>query len=420
VDVRLVNAEESMDRGPVARSGRLVRDVAIDRREPDVSETRQHKAGWRSWLSPWPDAGPLSTRQLAVRRTVWWLVMTSPCWLMLPIAFGDLRAFAFIIWMIPIGMQLIVLSRRRIGDESHCAACGYEVGPMENRPRRCPECGADWYGSGALVRGRRQNDRLILWIGIGLIVLTVPFVWNRVFLRGLEWRILPVGMLTPELRDPNGLVSDEAWTALTSRSLTPNESARIAEALLDRRLVDYMLDGREIAWLEANLPTLTTRADLTDRYYQEWLQLDLGVPKQVRTGTPFVVTAKPRPRFWSSNAIAVQAWVTHIFIGDSSEPVISPMVQLNASEIFPQDGQWFFRAPGSRSLEKMPPHKWTIPAVPSKTGPSKVRVEIIHIAGPRQFAYQPGLVRSGDQITVDPRATYVKTIELSVPIDVTE
>ena len=71
--------------------------------------------------------------------------------------------------LLTLGMMLLVfvvgatllswgLRGRRAGDHPHCRGCGFDLTGLPASSGRCPECGADLAGPGAVARGERRHE----------------------------------------------------------------------------------------------------------------------------------------------------------------------------------------------------------------------------------------------------------------------
>lgn len=81
------------------------------------------------------------------------------------------------------GVMLVVRSRRRgsVHEYPACGKCGYDVTATVGGTGRCPECGSALIEVGVLApRGKAGRDRLMLWMGIGMLVLVAGCVGTTI------------------------------------------------------------------------------------------------------------------------------------------------------------------------------------------------------------------------------------------------
>ena len=196
---------------------------------------------------------------------------------------------------IGVGVGLIVAGRgSRVGDSRHCPKCDYEFAFAEDDPDapiRCPECGTGWLGR--LVTGRKVRSPSLFWSGVAVLAGTALLVAAALQGSGLS-RALPTPALIAWAGSPLNIRGKSAWAELANRTLTPEQRARLAARLINRRR-----DGRwwlgigATEWLEAEVAAGTLPPDVHERFCAEMFTgAEIDAPRSVRVGEPFTVGLK--------------------------------------------------------------------------------------------------------------------------------
>lgn len=206
------------------------------------------------------------------------------------------RSVMFVWLTMPVFMVGIVLIQvswaRRVGDSRHCPTCEYEFNyPRdEDAPIRCPECGGGWLG--LLRKGRRQKSKKMMWwgtciciAGVVLMILTQPnFYLSRLSPHLPTWMLSSVLFVAPQ--SPH-----TAWNQLTTRTLSPAETKRLAGVVIrDRRTTSWSSPGT--LWFETESVAGRIPSGLVEQYYRESVRADLSVPANVRAGEPFAASVR--------------------------------------------------------------------------------------------------------------------------------
>lgn len=184
------------------------------------------------------------------------------------------------------GWELVARGwKRRGGNSTHCAKCDYQQAPDGPPSERCPECGSYWAIPGGTVKGRLVRRRASFIAGISLVVLAFGSIFNFGFGMG-RWtpRVLPVGSLIREIVEaPRGFVSDE-WAALSRRSLSDEQRARLAAGLLEKRLRKGHLSDDGEAWFAGEIAAQRLAPDMAERFYSEMFDMWIDAPAAARVG----------------------------------------------------------------------------------------------------------------------------------------
>jgi hypothetical protein len=160
---------------------------------------------------------------------------------------------------------------RRVGTEPHCAKCGYpwreEIGSI------CPECGSSWSDKGGTKLGCPARSSVL--VAVGAVLLLMAFAATFSPLSGsVVSPLMPTGILV-EQAAATGKLSSSAWSQLQTRTLTDGQLRRLDAGLLDARLRLVRLDGEANAWLEGRVAGGAMSPELTERFYDEMVELEM-------------------------------------------------------------------------------------------------------------------------------------------------
>ena len=152
---------------------------------------------------------------------------------------------------------------RRVGKSPHCRMCDYIVGGIKTP--RCPECGADLLGTGAIVYGDRVVRRWRRAIGIALVLVGIGVclnVWGSA-MRQINWyRLRPTSWVMSDLRSNDQWVSSRAWRELVRRreanKLSDAHQGEIMEAVLVRLEIDPSLTFESELYFKQRMTALST------------------------------------------------------------------------------------------------------------------------------------------------------------------
>jgi len=133
---------------------------------------------------------------------------------------------------LPIGLALLLWGwrGRRVGAFPTCRRCGYNLTGLDERPRRCPECGANLQRPGAVARGgrRRRRGGLIA----GLVVTVIACVPIAITLTDFDYYALaPDRVLVWLIEDPDA--EAEVNRRLTAGAFDPHLASQLIDARLD-------------------------------------------------------------------------------------------------------------------------------------------------------------------------------------------
>jgi|GEM_PF-3746920 len=171
---------------------------------------------------------------------------------------------------------------RREGTSEHCAACGFERVHAEHRLLpTCPECGKPWAYFGGIARGRPVKSGPFIVAGAVGMSLGVGLVGVRTLLPSMFLRPVPTTMLIQQATQLPGYdpQSEDAWTELGVRKLTPSEEREIAMSLLDRRMRQRWLPDKASDWLGAAVKRGVGGEEIARRYREEMVALALDLPE---------------------------------------------------------------------------------------------------------------------------------------------
>lgn len=212
------------------------------------------------------------------RESVWLAVWMLWFVTVMVLAFGlwGLRSLAMLrmTWGLLIPLSIVYMAYgmgRRVGTEPHCAKCGYpwreEIGDV------CPECGSNWSVKGGTKPGRPVRSPLLVSVGVVLLLASFAATLSPVAGNAIG-PLMPTGFLV-EQAAATGKLSSSALVELQTRSLTPEQLRRLDEGLLDARLDDGRLDRSANAWLEGRVASGLMSPELTGRFYDEMVELEL-------------------------------------------------------------------------------------------------------------------------------------------------
>ncbi len=160
---------------------------------------------------------------------------------------------------------------RRVGTEPHCAKCGYpwheQIGSI------CPECGSDWSAKGGTRIGR--PERSLVFVAVGVVLLFFSFAGTATpLMRGPLNKLVPTSYLIDEIVS-KGVGWVPPWTEINARTLTPEQTLRLADGLLDLRLRHGHLYRLASTWLEGQVSSGSLPPELVERFYVEMFELEL-------------------------------------------------------------------------------------------------------------------------------------------------
>jgi hypothetical protein len=186
-----------------------------------------------------------------------------------------------------VGGQWLFLGLRhwRAGDSLHCPKCDYELGCAEaDAPVRCPECGFSWLGRWAKGASRRSVPLAAVGAVIFLLA-TTPYIAQFTGMGGAAATALPNrALILLAATDPWGH-NKGTWRELLARSLSQEETDRLAAKLLNLRRRTGYLYGDPAAWLEKAVLAGAVAPPHIDRYYSEWLEVRLVLPDSIQLGS---------------------------------------------------------------------------------------------------------------------------------------
>jgi hypothetical protein len=212
------------------------------------------------------------------RESIWLWAWTLWFVTIMVLAFGlwGLRSLAMLrmTWGLLVPLSIVYMAYgmgRRLGTEPHCAKCGYpwraEIGEI------CPECGSNWSQRGGTKPGRPARSLVLVSVGVVLLLLSFAATLSPVA-SGAIGPLMPTGFLV-EQAAATGRLSSGAWVELQTRSLTPEQLRRLDEGLLDARMARDRLDRSANAWLEGRVAGSLMSPELTERFYDEMVELEL-------------------------------------------------------------------------------------------------------------------------------------------------
>jgi hypothetical protein len=119
--------------------------------------------------------------------------------------------------------------RRRVGDRRHCPNCDY---PCDHEPGtepvRCPECGTPWLGRWEVGDWKGRPKLKAAGIAIMVLGLGLMFVQFQ-FQTGSSWT--PTRALLWQARNDVG--NNSLWNQVAARSLTPEQTASLADSIIE-------------------------------------------------------------------------------------------------------------------------------------------------------------------------------------------
>lgn len=183
----------------------------------------------------------------------------------------------------PIAVLLLVLSwlagqfmrpaiRRALRDRARrCTACNYAVPPGRDLPMRCPECGVTWTAAAATRIGPKQARMTAL---VGLAMGAVVFFSITPQLTRWIAPAMPTGVLTWML-DAGPSMSIASATALGTRRISPEETTRVANTVLDMRTRDVYLPRELYALVDSMFLNGALDPQTRQRFIREAITLQL-------------------------------------------------------------------------------------------------------------------------------------------------
>lgn len=353
------------------------------------------------------------------RGKAWPIVLSNAVlWIGFGVVFGLVQgrnviagAFTFLhMFLVMTGFMLIAMGRKaRVGSGLHCARCEYEQGPNPEALRRCPECGLEWNRFAGTVRGRRQANAGMIVGGIVLGLLGVALIFTPLTKANWQLKILPTGALISEVTKKKGFTMAE-WAELRARTLSPEQEARLATALFEKRRAQTpaLFSPDEDNWFVAQIMAGTLPPEQKQRYYREMLDVELIAPTQAKVGEPITLDMKCTYRGAATNNPTAEAYIGGYFIGDDPEPLARQSSGIAGIMLDPRTSGKFNR------------DGWRAEFTPRTSGalPVKLRVWVIYIplgAGGQAIQWQP----DGTPLIV-PAAVWHELREVERTIDVTE
>lgn len=189
--------------------------------------------------------------------------------------------------LLPLGMGFVTHGlTRRIGEEPHCAHCGYA---FDEEVQVCPECGAPWKQRGGVLSGRLERSRAFVAVGAACLVLAV-LLTIRPLIGHVLGPLVPTSVLIAQASGQD-VWSQQDWTELSSRQLSSQQVQVLAEGLLNRRWATGRLDRAPTSWLEQQVVSGMLKDETKGQFYREMVVMHLRGPKTATVGQPVRVEA---------------------------------------------------------------------------------------------------------------------------------
>lgn len=318
--------------------------------------------------------------------------------------------------------------RRREGESLHCPKCEYEFaganGVEANHSDRCPECGLAW--ANRLRNGRLDPSwqAVALW-SVATLIGSAVLLYGIANSRTRLIKVVPSFVLIDgidRMRDAEDYELYTHWVELSSRSLTPTQTQRLADLLIDR------LKRRSIGvvaseWLVKVLASNTLAPGTLERYLSERITSEAILRPPDSSGVRTLelrIMDHDELGFGHFIPVLAKSWV------EPSETELAANAGWNTTRIAFPDSQakneQYFMLTMPVIAESRPSLRIPIPATvlesaKSKKG-SRIRATVWLFFSPRTFV--GSLVSPAQLVSVpklDPRARLFRTIEFDIPVD---
>lgn len=282
------------------------------------------------------------------------LLMTSCFW---PGGWGGTSMpFSFMIMGGGVQIMIFALRTRRVGESRHCPSCDYELGcDPAIAPTVCPECATAWRDR--WVTGARTRSVPLAATGAVLCFIGAsPFLMKLGGLAAGAMTLTPNALLiTTAATDPWGN-NKATWAEVGRRTLSQDETDRLATKLLNLRRAEGYLHGPPAAWMEAAAASATLSPPLLQRYYDEWFEAEIDLPSTVNLGQVHEVSVRGEER-GRGPGTSLYIWVHEVRVDG---------IPLETPEPNKSVGRWIYSLYLKRGEKYAPhpdvvvlPHSWT-------------------------------------------------------------
>jgi hypothetical protein len=207
-----------------------------------------------------------------------------------------------IILLIAVALTIAGLRGRIVGDDPHCAKCGFNLRGRSEESTRCSECGSEIDLPGGTRMGLRHRRISLLLSGLLLVIVSAGSIGVLTW-RGTdaaawaEWK--PAFWLERELDSADPAIRTAAKNELVRRIQTPGASPATVNALVDAALArqadrktKWNFDWGDLIGAAGKVKLLT--ADRYERYIKQAAAAKLTVKPRLRRGQSMMASVDLR------------------------------------------------------------------------------------------------------------------------------
>lgn len=318
--------------------------------------------------------------------------------------------------------------RRREGESLHCPKCEYEFaganGVEANRSDRCPECGFAW--ENRLRKGRLDTSwqAVALW-SVATLIGSAVLLYGIANSRTRLIKVVPSFVLVDgivRMRDAEDYELYTHWAELRSRSLTPTQTQRLADLLIDR------MKRRSIGvvaseWLAKALASNTLAPGTLERYLSERITSEARLTPPDSSGVRTLelrIIDHDDMGFGSLLPVLAKSWI------DPNHVELAANAGWHTTRIAFPDSQakneQYFTLTMPVIAESRPSLRIPIPATVLERAKARkgARIRAIVWLFFSQRTFVGSLVSPAQLVAVpnlNPRARLFRTIEFDIPVD---
>lgn len=177
-------------------------------------------------------------------------------------------------------------SKKRIGQDPHCAACEYPKPPDNNPDSICSECGAEWNTPGNTIYGIAVENQPKQYLGMIIFFASFLFLINNNRIPGLyQWTAssMPDSALIDQyFNDRYNSNAKTYWNEIVSRNLNNQNHEKLISELISLRTDHfYSVNTSESTWLSNQITNDLMPDKYLEAYFHEFLSFSIHAPIEI-------------------------------------------------------------------------------------------------------------------------------------------